>query len=155
MSSFITRQDAEGFICEAIEAGDSIEDARENFDVEAIADDLHARIDSWDIENIDEIIFWATVEQHAYSAQGAHESLTVPAPDEVTPSQHTDELLSELVEQAQAVAHARESLAAEEAARDRMIVDAYRTGSITVRALASLAGVSHGRVSQVVAKARG
>lgn len=36
-----------------------------DFDLEAIADELHREAGGWDIQDLEPAVFWATVEKHA------------------------------------------------------------------------------------------
>lgn len=59
-----TRADAENYVITAIEANGVDVASREEFNLEAIIDELRERVGDWDFDNVDEHFFWETVKKH-------------------------------------------------------------------------------------------
>ena len=137
-----TQSDALAHITEAIEATRVIPDASAEYDLDAIADELHTAARGWDLTDLDTGIFWAAIQRHAL-----HDSQN-KAPVEV--SEDTDMILNDLEYAAEQVTQAREDMRAAEAARDALITRAAHTGAATQSELAQLAGVTRARVNQII-----
>ena len=128
-----THETALAHITEAIEATWVIPDASAEYDLDAIADELHTAAGGWDLTGLDTETVWTAIQRHAL-----HDS------------QDTDSILTDLAYAAEQVTNAREALRAAEAARDELLTHAAHTGVATQSRLAQLAGLTRGRVSQII-----
>lgn len=137
-----TKTDAIAHITEAIEATGVIPDAAADYDLDAIADELHTATGGWDLTDLDTEIFWAAIQHHAL-----HDGQD-KAPAEV--SEDTDIILNYLEYAAEQVTQAREDIRVAEAARDALLTHAAHTGAATQSELAQLAGVTRARVNQII-----
>jgi len=140
-----TQSDAIAHITEAIEATGVIPDASAEYDIDAIADELHTATGGWDLTDLDAEILWWVVQRHARHA--LHDGQD-KAPVEV--SADTDTILNDLEYAAEQVTQAREDIRAAEAARDTLLTRAAHTGAATQSELAQLAGVTRARVNQII-----
>lgn len=141
-----TKTDALAHITEAIEATGVVEDAAAEYDLDGIADDAYkASGDAWDLTNLDTGTFWWIVQRHALNVE---ERDAAPEPD--APSPASDEIANALAAAAERVTDARDSLKAAETARDQMLRRTHRTGAYKITELADMAGLTRGRVSQIV-----
>ena len=137
-----TKSDALAYITEAIEATGVIPNAATEYDLDGIADELHTAAGGWDLTDLDTETFWAAIQRYELH-DGQDE-----APAEV--SADTDIILNDLAYAAERVAQAREDVRAAEAARDELLIRAAHTGTLTQSRLARAAGLTRGRVSQVL-----
>lgn len=137
-----TQSDALAHITEAIEATGVIPDAAADYDLDAIANELHTAAGGWDLTDLDAEILWWVVQRHAL-----HDGQD-KAPVEV--SADTDMILNDLEYAAEQVTQAREDIRAAEAARDALLTRAAHTGAATQSELAQLAGVTRARVNQII-----
>lgn len=128
-----THETALAYITEAIEATGVIPDAAADYDLDAIADELHTATGGWDLTNLDTETFWAAIQRHALHA-----------------GQDTDDILTDLAYAAEQVTTAREALRAAEAARDELLTRAAHTGTLTQSRLARAAGLTRARVHQII-----
>ena len=142
-----TQSDALAHITEAIQATGVIPDAAAEYDLDSIAYDLHtAAGETWDLENLDTGIFWWIVQRHALTTE---EPPVAPA-EPNTPTPASDEIANTLADAAAQVADTRGALKAAEATRDQLLARAHRTGAYTITDLAGIAGLTRGRVSQIL-----
>lgn len=138
-----TQSDALAHITEAIEATGMVENASAEYDLDGIADELHTAAGGWDLTDLDTGVFWWVVQRHARTIEDDTPSSTeIPA--------DTDELLNTLTEAGQTVAQARENLRAAESVRDELLAHAAHTSTLPQSKLAQLAGLTRGRVSQII-----
>lgn len=139
-----TKSDALAHITEAIQATGVVPGAAAEYDLDAIADELHTAAGGWNFNDLDTGIFWAAVERHTLDG----DQDKAPAPADV--SADTDMILSDLAYAAEQVTQAREDVRAAEAARDALLTRAAHTGAATQSELAQLAGVTRARVHQII-----
>ena len=137
-----TQSDAIAHITEAIEATGVIPDAAADYDLDAIANELHTAAGGWDLTDLDTWVLWAAIQRHAL-----HDGQD-KAPVEV--SADTDIILNDLAYAAEQITQAREDIRAAEAARDALLTRAAHTGAATQSELAQLAGVTRARVNQII-----
>lgn len=128
-----TKSDALAHITEAIEATGVVENASAEYDLDAIADELHTAAGGWNLVGLDTETIWTAIQRH-----------------ELHDSQDTDSILIDLAYAAEQVTTTREALRAAEAARDALLTRATHTGAATQSELAQLAGVTRGRVHQII-----
>lgn len=142
-----TKTDALAHITEAIEATGVVEDAATEYNLDGIADEAYkAAGETWDLTDLDTGQFWWIVQRHALDVDTAE---TVPAHPEA-PSPASDEIASALAGAGAHVASTREDLKAAESARDQLLKRAHRTGAYKITELADMAGLTRGRVSQIL-----
>lgn len=138
-----TKSDALAHITEAIEATGVVENASAEYDLDGIADELHTAAGGWDLTDLDTGVFWWVVQRYTRTTED-----DTPAPTEIPAG--TDELINALTEAGQKVAQARENLQAAESARNELLTRAAHTGTLNQSKLAQLAGLTRGRVSQIL-----
>lgn len=139
-----TRSDAIDHITTSIKATGVVPDAAAESARDGIADALYTACgDTWAVEGAYSSLFWWLVESHARSGAVAE-----TAPE--APAAATDALASALIEAVERVERVREDLRAAESARDELLTCTHRAGAYSITELGRLAGLSRGRVSQVL-----
>lgn len=142
-----THSSAIDHITEAIEATGVVEDAAAEFDLAGIADEAYkAAGETWDLTDLDTGTFWWIVQRHALNDE--ERDATPAEPD--APSPASDEIASALADAAEQVTAARAALKTAETARDQLLIRTARTGAYTQAELARMAGITRGRVGQIL-----
>lgn len=140
-----TKSDTIAHITEAIQATGVIPDASAEYDIDAIADELHTAARGWDLADLDTWVFWSAIQRH--SRHALHDGQNKAS---VEVSADTDIILNDLAYAAERVTQAREDTRAAESARDALLTRAAHTGAATQSELAQLAGVTRARVNQII-----